>query len=290
MYIEGLRTKTINIFTSVSSTKFRLQNNNELGLPDGAKIVGIQARTPTEEGRVSNGRDMVDLNFFEESFLFLKVRDENGKIDLLTQQYYLPDLVDNVLFLEPTTNYLIDWNESYIEIKETALPFIKPTSSFEIVVHYTMNCDIYNLKNKLTFRSGAGYIGKRNARFEIALNNDQSIYRISNTQNIGLPDDAIILGFNTVQPKVPLTQGIAIGTAIDSTFLTIKKKQNSFVDAYPVALNQTTTKVFPEITYFPIEPIPVLEIDWSQSFLQIFNANIPIDGQVFSYNIIWCKP
>lgn len=288
--IEGLRSKTINIFTNASTTKFALQNNNELGLPSNAVIVAIQARQPNAaNGRTSNGREMVSQTVWDNSYLFLKVRDENGKIDLLTQAYYLPYLETDVLFLQPVKSCFIDWNESYIEINQRALASVNVNASFELVVHYLVDCPPMGLENRLTFRTGTNRIGKRNARFEIQLQPNQQIYKISNTQNVGLPLDAFVLGFSTQQPLQTLRNGTPIGNALNSTFLTLKEGTNSFIDAYPCKLSQNNPKVLPSLNYFPIEPLPVSKIDWNQSFIQIFNPSIIGAGELFSLDLIWCK-
>lgn len=288
--IKGLRSKTINILTVASTPKFKLQNNNELGLPSNAVIVAIQCRAPEAEAKTANGNNLINQTVFQRSYLNLKVREKTGRIDLLTQNYYMPYLVNNALFLDPRHSSCIDWNESYIQIKESALASVDTSESYEIIVYYLVDCPPMQIDNRFCFRTGNAYIGERTARFEFLMNIDQTIYKLANTENIGLPQDAIVLGFTTSQPPFPLKTGTAVTTALKNSFITIKKGTTSFIDAFPCQLSNFKDTLFPTINYLPIEPHPVKEWDWNQSFIEIKDKASIIDGERFSLEIVWYKP
>lgn len=293
--IQGLRTKTISVFTSASTTKFNLQNNNELGLPDDAVIFAIQARTPdSAKGTTPTGAAMVNTTVFNASYLFLKVRDKNGKIDLLTQAYYMPFLVTTSLFLDPSKSCNIDWNESYIQINESAKASVNVLESYEIMVHYFVDCPFIEnphtlVHNKLEFRTGQTELGTRRARFELSLTPNIPIYRLSNTENIGLPLDAVLIGFDVQQPAITLKNGTKITDALKSAFLTIKKGTNAFIDAYPMEKIQTKDSLIDGLDYFPIDPVQVNQLDWNSSFIQIFKSNLILSGELLSIELIWKK-
>lgn len=288
--IQGFRAKTINIFLGASTTKFRLQNNNELGLPGNAIIQAIQCRTPTNDGRVSNGDNMVNATVFANSYLNLKYRKSNRKIDLLTQAYYLPNLITNALFLNPVESCAIDWNESFIQINQRAQSSVVVGSFYELIIYYSIECEEKVFSNRLKFRSGYKRLGIQVAKFEIEIFSGQPIYRISNTENVGLPLDAWVVGYNTSQPAFPLSDGITQGLSKSSSFITLKRGTELFIDAYPTEIVNYKTALIPDFNYMPIEPIEVIKVDWSNSFLQIFNNSIIASTEIFSFELYWFQP
>ena len=288
---KGLRSKTINVFAKASTTQFKLQNNNELGLPKDAIIVALQCRTPSTDGRVNNGQAMIAEAVFDKAYLNLKYRKiSDNKIDHVMENYYLPRLVTDALFFLPVASCRIDWNQSFIQIKRDAQADVVPGTYFEFVVHYITAEAPSELENRFCFRTGFERLGIQVKHIELALDPAQNIVKISNTENVGLPLDGCLVGFSTSQPDFPLTGDKQSDASLKRTFLTLKKGTLAFIDAYPVEISNYKDTLFPEIDYFPIEPIWVNQIDWNQSFIQIFDTTSITDAMKFSLDLYFVQP
>lgn len=287
--VYGLKTKTINVQTEQGAIKFRLQQNNELGLPRDSVIVAIQCRNQTEEITSSGGMKLVSTDVFENAYLTLKDNDcpGGGLIQQLISQVYMPTFVDQAFFMQPTPSTLIDWNESFIQVNPRVRAEVKDLQVFELVIYYLDDCN-KPIKPRFNLRTGTNKAGIRKAYFEVALNTEATKYALSNSPNIGLPQDAIILGFSTRQNEKPLygAEGIS-DEVLDSSYFTLKKGTWSFVESFPSALEDYKETLFPEIDYFPISPMINNEIDWQQSHLELKDNTTVTDTMVFQFYLIY---
>lgn len=285
--IYGIKSKTIYIETSVGANKFRMQLNNELGLPKDSIILGMQTRSQFINTYIgANNLSLVNTNVFDNSYLTLKYRNEYNNIVDILSEVYLPDL-NRVLIFDPVPSYCIDWNESFIQINNRALADVNNLECYEIVVYYIDNCTEF--KPKQIYFNGLEYAGIKKARFEISLNATQRQYKLSNTPNIGLNQDSTIIGFSTDQNEFPLTGDRIPAQNKNSIYFTLKKGTESFIESFPAIVNRSNNgaQFFYDLEYVPIVPTKNNEIDWQQSNILVQDiAGITTD-MVFSFDLYW---
>lgn len=285
--IYGVKSKTIYIETSVGANKFRMQLNNELGLPKDSIILGMQTRSQFTASYIgANGLNLVNSNVFVNSYLTLKYRNETNNIVDILSEVYLPDL-NRVLIFDPVPSYCIDWNESFIQINNRALADVNNLECYEIIVYYIDNCKEF--KPKQIYFNGLQYAGIKKARFEISVNATQRQYKLSNTPNIGLNQDSTIIGFSTDQNSFPLTGEVLPFANLQSIYLTLKKGTESFVESFPAVVNRGINGVqfFYDLEYVPIVPTKNNEIDWQQSNILVQQTLGLASDMVFSFDLYW---
>jgi len=286
---NGFNCKTINIRTQAGKNKFLLQQVNELGLPHDANILALWTRTHTSTITASNGLSLVSTAVYNNSYISLKDRaNKNNKIDLLLSEYYLPKLNEQAAFLQPVPSKLIDWNQSFIQINPRVAALNDQV--FEIVVIYTDPNQVEEFPNRFVFRDGLELAGIRKAQFEVNLNTTQIKYPLSNSDNVGIPQDALILGFNLKNNNFPLfgTAGIDTST-LNSVYFSLKQGTCSFIDQFPAALN-SYEQLISNFNYFPIRPTQVLAIDWQQSRIELNDLATVTNDMVFQFELIWWSP
>lgn len=287
IYEDGFRAKTINVRTNAGGNKFLLQQINELGLPLDAIILGVWCRTSSDSIKSSNGQLLVSSALQQTAYISLKDRaNKNNNINLLLSDYYMNNLVDSAFLMQPVPSVLIDWNQSYIEISGTT-PAVN-ARVFEIVVLYTDRTKVgYPIKPMFCFRNNETLAGIRTTSFEINLNSSQSMYSFGNTSNVGLEQDAIVLGIRFLQNPYPLSGKTVLDTtSFNSCYISLKKGIDSVLDNYPAALT-AYTKIFPDINYFPVRPFFVQEFDWQNSEIRFQDITNLTDAMVFQYELIW---
>lgn len=286
--LNGLRTKTINVRVTAGSTKFYLQQNDNLGLPKNALMVGILCRAHDDSITASNRQKLVKKTVFENSYLNLKVIEPGG-INLLCGNYHLVDAVTRALLFEPTISKNIDWNESFIQINKRALPDVVTGQQIEMVVLYAeMDPQyIFTMPIKFELNVGEKLNGIRRQHIERPINTVENIYPLATTTNIGLPQNAWIIGFSMKQGNDPLFGDVMVSDTIKSTYLNLKRGTDSFVEFIPTALINYQITLFPFLDYIPIEPIPVLNVDWMSSNFQINDLTFAADTQVFQFDLFW---
>jgi len=286
IYETGLRSKTINVIAEAGSNKFLLQKINELGLPFDSVIVGLWARESEATAISSSGLLLVDFSVQQTAYLSLKDRaNKFNNINLLTSNYNLINLTEKAFFMQPVPSALIDWNQSYIEISGQ-FPASNNTV-FELVVLYTERILKKPFPNRFCFRNGEKQAGIRVSYFEINLNTVQNLYSFGNTNNIGLEDNAIILGIRTVQNVYPLSKkDVMTIQAIRSSYITLKRGTDSFIENLPIELNQYN-QLFPDYNYFPMQPMDVTDLDWQSSGLNVKDLTTITNNTVFQFELIW---
>jgi hypothetical protein len=283
--VYGLKAKTINVQTEAGLVKFKLQQNNELGLPKDAQIVAIQTRESSDTITGSDGRKLVATSVFNNAYLTLKTMScpDGGPIMQLVSQVPLTDFVRQALFFQETKSSLIDWNESFIQINKRATADVANLRSFELVVYYLDSCNEL-IEPRFDFRNGNKRAGIRKAYFEVALNEEQNKYSLSNSPNIGLPSDAMIVGYNTFQNGLPLygMEGLT-SDLLANTYFTLKQGTWSFIDEYPAALNDYKNTLFADLEYMPMSQIMNNKIDWQQSHIIIKDISGISNDMVFQF-------
>ena len=286
---NGFQYKTINIRTTAGGLKFNLQQVNELGLPHDCLILGFWVRAHVDTTISSNNIPLVAAAVFDNSYISLKDRaSKTGKIDLVLSEYHFPDLQAAKLF-QPIVSRNIDWNQSFIQINPRATAV--DNRVFEIVVIYSSPVNEKAFPNRLKLRTGQEFAGSRIASFEVALNVTQTEYSLSNSDNIGLPQDALILGFRCVNNQLPLFgTSSMLNQNFLCTYFTLKQGTCAFVDQYPVSMNATANLLGVQYDYVPIVPTQVMAIDWQQSKIQINDMTGLLAGTVFQFSLWWWSP
>lgn len=283
---NGFQTKTVYIRSVAGALRFNLQQVNELGLPQNALILGIQARVHNNTIIGANNLPLVDASVFDNAFISLKDRSSaSGKIDLLLSEYPLSFLQRfGTEFIQPVESCLIDWNQSYIQINPRVTA--NDNEVFELLIYYSDMKSDKPFPNRFLFRNGEEFSGERIASFDVPLNTVQNQYALSNTNNIGLPQDAIILGFSTHYKFNPLYGERQSSQSYDSTYITLKQGTCAFIDQYPV--NQTDYDgIVGTTNYLPIVPTNVMAIDWQQSKIEIKDLTGLANDQAFNFSIYW---
>lgn len=283
---NGFQTKTVYIRTVAGGLKFNLQQVNELGLPQNALILGIQTRLHTNTIIGANNLPLVDNSVYNNAYISLKDRSSaSGKIDLLLSEYPLSYLQRfKTEFIQPVESCLIDWNQSYIQINPRATA--NDNEVFELIIYYSDMEDDQPFPNRFLFRNGEEFSGERIATFDVPLNTVQTQYALSNTNNIGLPQDAIILGFSTHYNSNPLYNESQSFDSYNSTYFTLKQGTCAFVDQYPVN-NTNYDNLIGTNNYVPIVPTNVMAIDWQQSKIEIKDTTGLANDQAFNFSLYW---
>lgn len=288
---NGFQAKTINIRTTAGGLKFNLQQINELGLPHDCSILGLWVRLP--DGMIpttsSNRLPFVTPVVFQNSYLSLKDRSSfDSRIDLVFSEFSMLALA-RAKFVQPINSEFIDWNQSYIQLNPRAVAV--DNAVFEIVVIYSNPESEPEFPNRLFLRTGEQFAGLRIASYEVPLNATQTQYPLSNSDNIGIPTNALIMGFSTVQNNFPLFGELAmLDQSFFSTYLTLKQGTCAFIDQFPVALNDYSLLLEQSHFYFPIVPTQVLAVDWQQSKIEIQDNTGVLDGMVFQFTLYWWSP
>lgn len=286
----GLKSKTVYIPSQAGKNKFSLQLNNELGLPHNSTIVAMQCRLHDDDTKGANGQTLVKAAVFSNSYLSLKDREcKSGKINLVLSQYHMPDLVAKTFFMEDIQSELIDWNNSFIEVNSRADADLVNNTFFEIVVYYTDDCNP-PIQNRLCFRNGTYYAGKRSVYFEVPLNSVGTRFRLSDSPNIGIPKDAWIIGFSTKNNAFPLIAAdFQSALSLKSTYFTLKHGVNAFIEDYPAAISDYKESLIEGIDYMPVTPIQSIKIDWQQSHILITENATVTNTMSFQFYLYWVR-
>lgn len=287
---NGFQYKTINIRTTAGGLKFNLQQVNELGLPHDCQILGLWTRYNHKTNTASNGVQIVSDGIWLNSYISLKDRaSETGKIDLVLSEYFVPDLQVAKLF-QPIMSKDIDWNQSFIQINPRVTA--NDNQVFELVVIYSSPGSEMEFPNRLKLRTGQEFAGCRIASFEVALNVTQTQYSLSNSDNIGIPQDALIMGFRCKNDQLPLFgDSSMLAVNFESSYITFKQGTCAFVDQFPICLNTPNRGLLGEaFEYIPVVPTQVLAIDWQQSKLEIMDNTGLLAGTVFQFSLWWWSP
>lgn len=286
---NGFQAKTINIRTTAGGLKFNLQQINELGLPHDCTILGLWMRQQDNAITSSNGLTLVTGTVFSNSYLSLKDRSSfDGRIDLVFSEFGMVDL-QRAKFVQPIASELIDWNQSFIQLNPRAVSV--DNSVYEIVVIYSAPDSEPEFPNRLFLRTGEQFAGLRIASFEVPLNTTQTQYPLSNSDNIGIPLNALIMGFSTKPHDNPLFGEFAQNSAsLDCTYITFKQGNCAFIDQFPARLNDYELLLEQSHYYFPIVPTQVLAIDWQQSKIEINDLTGITAGMVFQFTLYWYSP
>lgn len=283
---NGFQIKSVYIKTIAGALRFNLQQVNELGLPNNAMILGIQTREHTRDITSPLNIPLVDTAIYDNAYLSLKDRNSpTGKIDLLIDQYRLRQL-QRTEFIEPCMSQNIDWNQSFIQInpRVTAVD----NQCFELLIYYADCENQEKWNNRLILRNGEEFSGERIASFDVALNDTQIQYALSNANNIGLPLDAYVLGFSTTYNDEPLYADRMDITAFNSGYITFKHGTCAFIDQYPIN-NTNYPNILGSTNYVPIKPTRVSDFDWQQSKLEIKGAILSPNGTSFNFSLYWWK-
>jgi len=286
---NGFQAKTINIRTTAGGLKFNLQQINELGLPHDCTILGLWMRPQVNTITASNGLNLVSNAVFTNSYLSLKDRSSfDGRIDLVFSEFGMVDL-QRAKFVQPISSDLIDWNQSFIQLNPRATAV--DNAVYEIVVIYSAPDSEPEFPNRLFLRTGEQFAGLRIASFEVPLNTTQTQYPLSNSDNIGIPQNALIMGFSTNPHQNPLFGELEQNTAsLDCTYITFKQGTCAFIDQFPASLNNYELLLQQSHYYFPVLPTQVMAIDWQQSKIEITDNTGILDGMVFQFTLYWWSP
>ena len=286
---NGFQAKTINIRTTAGGLKFNLQQINELGLPHDCNILGLWMRNQQDTIIASNGLNLVSGTVYQNSYLSLKDRSSSdGRIDLVFSEYGMVQL-GRAKFIQPIASSLIDWNQSFIQLNPRATAV--DNAVYEIVVIYSSPDSEPEFPVRLQLRTGEQFAGLRIASFEVPLNPIQNQYPLSNTDNIGIPQDALIMGFSTQANQNPLFGEFAQNTqSARATYFTLKQGTCAFIDQFPASLNAYNLLLTESHFYFPIVPTQVMAIDWQQSKIEIKDLTGVTDGMVFQFTLYWWSP
>ncbi len=288
---NGFQYKTINVRTTAGALKFNLQQVNELGLPHDCQILSLWVRTSDLVFTSSNNLPLVTTAIWNQAYISLKDKSSaSGKIDLVLSEHWLPDLLIAQMF-QPIMSKNIDWNQSFIQInpRVTALD----NQVFEIVVIYSSPGSEPEFPNRLKLRTGQEFSGCRLANFEVPLNVTQTQYSLSNSDNIGIPQDALILGFKCQNNRDPLFGNSSmLNVQFNSSYITFKQGTCAFVDQFPISLSSLPNRTLLGVAYnyVPIVPTQVLAIDWQQSKLEIMDMTGLLAGTVFQFGLWWWSP
>jgi|TARA_R110000824_G_C15231140_1_gene678585 hypothetical protein len=288
---NGFQYKTINIRTIAGGLKFNLQQVNELGLPYDCQILALWVRDSEKDRTSSNNIELVGAAVQNNSFISLKDKaSATGKIDLVLSEHWIPDL-KIVQFFQPIMSANIDWNQSFIQLNPST--GANDNQVFEIVVIYSTPGSEPEFPNRLKLRTGQEFTGCRLANFEVPLNITQTVYSLSNSDNIGIPQDALILGFKCFNDREPLFGGSSMPSLnFNSSYLTLKQGTCAFVDEFPIELSIAPNRHFlgSAYNYVPIVPTQVLAIDWQQSKLVIMDNAGMVAGNTFQFGLWWWSP
>lgn len=286
---NGFQAKTINIRTTAGGLKFNLQQINELGLPRDCSILGLWLRQSDSAVTSSNNLALVSAAVQRNSYLSLKDRSSyDGRIDLVFSEFGLNKIL-RAKFVQPINSELIDWNQSYIQMNPRATAI--DNAVYEIVVIYSDAGSEPDFPSRLFLRTGESFAGLRIASFEVPLNTIQTKYPLSNTDNIGLPKNSLVMGFSTNPNDNPLFGEFGQNAAsLNCTYFTLKQGTCSFVDEFPAALNNYDLLLQGSHFYFPVVPTQVMAIDWQQSHINITDNTGIVDGMVFQFSLYWYSP
>lgn len=282
--INGLKSKTININLTAGESKFYLQQSENLGLPEGAKIIAIATRTHDSSINSYQKKQLASTTVYNAAFLSMLDTNNN---DILNG-YQLNRTANKAVFIEPIKASGIDWNNSYIDVANAAVSAIVD-SIIEIVVFYIEGDYTHTVNNQVLFRTGFQQIGVRQTAYQVAVETNRDEYPIAD-RNIGIPNNAYIVGINTTRSLTPQKGTAQDDSSYSSSYLTLKKGTEILLDNFPIALVGYSTLLFPGLDYFPIEPVLAGDIDWKASEIKIKNTNELTDDMVAQIDIVWCMP
>jgi hypothetical protein len=283
---NGFRAKTVNIRTYTGVTKFELQQSNELGLPENSIVTGIMVRQHSKDKKASNYEDLVASEVFENAYITLKSHRKTEGISTILDTCYLPEGIDRSFLFEPIKSQYIDWNNSFISINKRAKPDLVDNRVIELVIIYRP-FQICTLESGFNFRTGVKLLGTRRRTKFLPLVSGRVENPLSGSANVGLPRNSWVVGFSTLSNQFPLEGEPMSSDAYSSSFLTLKRMTDCFIESFPIELVDYQDVLFPDLDYFPIEPVKVLDLDWESSKLNINNGVNAITGQVFQIQLIY---
>jgi hypothetical protein len=278
--MSGFCYKNLTLSAFENVLKYNLSTVYDLGLPKDSLIFGIGWRMPanSNDGQgisySKRGVELVENAAMQSATINLKDSDTR---DILSKQPVYPPyptvngedvLGSNTIYFEPRLAHEIDFTRSTISFLVSPVKQGDETKDIEIMIlYYDQSCAIEK-EPSIMLNSGLELMPIRTKALDVIQQTDQREYALARSSTIGINAKSILVGiYFQFAGEVDIPEGPAANN-LNYVFLTLKRRQNTFVDALPFQYVKATRSV-PQSSYLheytPIQPTRIGEIDWEAS-------------------------
>ena len=283
--MSGFCYKNLTFSAFENVLKYNISSIYDLGLPKDSLIFGIGWRMPdtnNETGQAvsfsKRGVELVTNSAMNNATITLK--DSNTR-DILSKHPIRPTfpilsggsvLGSQSLFFEPRLVEEIDFTRSVITFQSSPVPVAQPTRDIELIVfYYDQSCAIEK-EPSIILNSGIDLTGIRTMALDLVQQEDVREYKLARASTIGINRKSILVGiYFQYAGEVEIPEGSPANN-MNQTFLTLKRRQNTFVDDLPIQFVKSERTV-PSLSYqqefTPIQPTKIGDIDWEASQIKL---------------------
>lgn len=269
---DGYSYKTLVIPTSAGVREYNISTTFANGLPPNAVLTGIFCRVyPTSGGLAYNSQPLI--NRFIEQNAFVNLQKNNGHAIIENRSYRA--LSRETQYFEPVKVADFDFNASTIKISQATLDSqIVNGEYFELVFFYQDPCDTEQVPVCTQVRQFANLDGERFKLLEIPVNSTQTIYQLSTSLSVGLPENAILTGIGLNESVSPTGKRVFSTNAQQASFVELKAKSRTYVEKIPWVIAQNVVpRIYFNKFYIPVTPRKVDDIDWDNSNIIIVDPS-----------------
>lgn len=308
MEIQGFGTKTITIPIVQNQQQYRLAEQQRLGLPAGAKVLGFAVRCNFEgaDCKSINGKLLIPISAIVAGALNLKGPGTTTylancnlfsfvNVPDIQNVAQVPDFQIYQAFIEPVFVEDISWNKSNVYFsREAATNIFENSMDFEIIVLYCVDyvsdfpppTQTYLGKKLCAYKSTTIEI---NLPSVLAAPNKVFVpLTIDGKSNIDTTD--IVFGFRALQFQYQTSDNkvsTPYGT-LNASFFTFKVGRAVILDICPV--NCLSSNMQLGIPYFPVVPTLAGMIDWQSSGIDISDNQFTGSDDVISIQVFHYTP
>jgi len=287
----GYGVKVITLTLSTNKLSYRLADQQRLGLPQGAEVVGFGTRC--NQNFVSGVDNSLNNNpiIAQEvtKSLYLNIRGWSDKTILANVNLFEFNMFPSFLagssfqtgqnFIEPIPVERISWNRSTINISaEAAGSLVVNNTDVELFVFYRLHSSFENYPEATQiypngFETTAYKINSLEIPLRVAPN---MFFPFTQDGKSSINDDAIIFGIKVISTDYTSETGRVKPNpqAFGSLFITLQAGRSNILENYPLR----NLFAFPKtnLPYFPLEPVKAGAINWQESKLFLSDTSTDV--------------
>lgn len=290
--IHGFSTKTITIPTIAGVLTYNLGDYQDDNFGKNSKIIAISSRCSFFATTIRSRYDRPLIDQFYANKAYLTVMENSTKRENIIYQTNLFSLnreyshVHNAydLFIPPM---LINWDESQIQFEPTIA--LLGGDDMELNVYYITDCQ-KPIETNMIFDNNFEYLGLYKFSVEVPTFAGVSSYQINNGRN-PLPPGAILVGMriNNYELKTPTGKdGIRIGNYLGASFMNMKVGSRLMLENFPLPDLEPFDRL--GFSYFPLEPTPANDFDWSNCEIYLSDKTIAQTNYAYLLTFFYIRP
>jgi len=300
--IFGYGCKVITLAAQVGKLSYQLSDQQRLGLPQGAEVIGFGSRFNasfvSSDDKSINGNSLITNSVGQG--LYLNIRGWSDRTILANVNLFnfswFPDFVGGNSFynwqpfIEPIAAEKISWNRSNIfTSSEIANNLIEAGTDIELHVLYRTESTLEDYPQaSQVYPNGVESIAYKTNSLEIPLSNaPQIFFPFTQDGKSSINDDAVIFGIRALSLSYTTPSGRTRPNqnTFGSTFITLQAGRTNILENFPIRclFGQRSTL----LPYFPLEPLLAGAINWQDSKLFISDNSRDVSGTSILLNFYY---